>query len=228
MAADYLREIQALQPNGPYFLVGNCIGGVVAYEIARQLEAPGQKVALLVMMDTVRPSRRSYLRYRANRAKRRMNARFSLGSGYFGLRDNYYVARSVYHSRRLWQLPWSNKLPYLIRKTGVAIEESPNLFSSLAPIELDDGRDGVREDYVDTLRRYRPAPYRGRVVMLNNETAGRGDPTLGWKNIVLGGIDVQTIPGNHEAYIRQYVRLAGEKLRECLDKAAAENLSAMR
>jgi hypothetical protein len=61
--------------------------------------------------------------------------------------------------------------------------------------------------------------------MLNNETAGRNDPTLGWKNSVRGGIDVHTIPGTHEAYIRQYVRVAGQKLRECLDQAASANSS---
>ena len=223
MAADYLREIQTLQPQGPYFLIGNCIGGIVAYEIARQLETAGQTVALLAMMDTVRPSLESYLRYRRNRMRKNLTNWYGSATGYFGLRDNYYVARSIYHSKRLWQLPWRKKLPYLIKKTGVAIEESPKLFSSLAPIEFNDGRDGVREGYIDTLRRYRPRPYRGRVVMLNNSSSGQGDPTLGWMNLVLGGIDVQTIPGNHEAYIRQYVRVAGEKLRECLEKAAAEN-----
>jgi aspartate racemase len=227
MAADYLHEIRALQPVGPYFLVGNCIGGVVAYEVARQLETAGQTVALLAMMDTVRPSLKRYLRYRWHRVKKEMNNRYGSAAGLFGLRDNYYVARSVYHSKRLRQLPWRKKLPYLLKKTGVAIEESPKLFSSLIPIELNDGRDGVREGYIDTLRRYRPRLYRGRVVMLNNSNAGASDPTLGWKNLVLDGIEVQTIPGNHEAYIRQYVRIAGEKLRACLEKAAVVNRAAM-
>jgi len=56
---------------------------------------------------------------------------------------------------------------------------------------------------------------------LNSETTGSADPTLGWKNLVGGGIDVHKIPGDHEAYIRQYVRIAGEKLRHCLDKAVS-------
>jgi thioesterase domain-containing protein len=64
MASDYLKEIRSVQPEGPYYLVGNCIGGVVAYEIARQLEAQHQKVALLVLMDTRRPTRLNYLRHR--------------------------------------------------------------------------------------------------------------------------------------------------------------------
>jgi amino acid adenylation domain-containing protein len=222
MAVDYLREIRALQPVGPYFLVGNCIGGIVAYEIARQLESAGQKVQVLVMMDTFRPSLRGYLRYRVHRIKHRMSDRFGAGAGYFGLRDNYYLVRSVYHSKRLWQLPWRDKLPYLLRKAGVAIDESPKVFSSLATLQVDDGFDPVREGYIDALRRYRPGYYAGRVIMLNNETVGHSDPTLGWKNFVLGGIDVRTIPGDHEAYIRQYVYVAGEKLRECLDQAAAD------
>jgi surfactin family lipopeptide synthetase A len=52
MATSYLKEIRSLQPEGPYYLGGFCAGGVVAYEIAQQLHAQGQEVALLALMDT--------------------------------------------------------------------------------------------------------------------------------------------------------------------------------
>jgi amino acid adenylation domain-containing protein len=52
MATKYLKEIRSLQPEGPYYLGGFCAGGVVAYEIAQQLHAQGQEVALLALMDT--------------------------------------------------------------------------------------------------------------------------------------------------------------------------------
>ncbi len=52
MAADYLKQIRRIQPNGPYYLLGWCFGGKVAHSIAIQLEQQGEKVALLALLDT--------------------------------------------------------------------------------------------------------------------------------------------------------------------------------
>ena len=53
MAADYGRVIRAAQPEGPYRLGGFCNGGLVAYEIARQLRAQGQEVEALLLLDMI-------------------------------------------------------------------------------------------------------------------------------------------------------------------------------
>jgi len=52
MASHYIEEIKTVQPKGPYFLGGYCLGGSIAYEIAQQLIAQGQEVALLALMET--------------------------------------------------------------------------------------------------------------------------------------------------------------------------------
>ncbi|MGW2052070.1 AMP-binding protein, partial [Streptomyces sp. NPDC001858] len=52
MAASYVEQIRALQPAGPYHLLGFSFGGVAAHEIAVQLEEAGETVAALVIMDT--------------------------------------------------------------------------------------------------------------------------------------------------------------------------------
>src|SRR5262249_4142067 len=52
MAADYIAEMRRVLPDGPYQLLGECIGGVVAYEMARQLLAQRVAVPVLVLMDT--------------------------------------------------------------------------------------------------------------------------------------------------------------------------------
>jgi phthiocerol/phenolphthiocerol synthesis type-I polyketide synthase E len=52
MAALYAREIRRAQPSGPYFIGGYCLGGTIAFEIARQIQAQGEHVALLAMFDT--------------------------------------------------------------------------------------------------------------------------------------------------------------------------------
>ncbi|WP_204152240.1 HAD-IIIC family phosphatase [Leptolyngbya sp. CCY15150] len=51
MAAYYIQQIRQVQPEGPYLLGGMCAGGVLSFEIACQLEAQGQTVALVALMD---------------------------------------------------------------------------------------------------------------------------------------------------------------------------------
>lgn len=63
-AALYLRVIQRIQPRGPYRLIGLCYGGVVAFEVACRLEALGERVAQVVLLDAELPSS-----LRRNRAK---------------------------------------------------------------------------------------------------------------------------------------------------------------
>ncbi|HEU5370396.1 MAG TPA: thioesterase domain-containing protein, partial [Ktedonobacterales bacterium] len=51
MAAAYVASLRAIQPEGPYQLVGFCGGGLIAFEMAHQLRAQGQEVDLLVMIE---------------------------------------------------------------------------------------------------------------------------------------------------------------------------------
>jgi len=46
-----IRAMQAVQPAGPYHLAGHSFGGVVAYEMARQLRASGQPVGSVILID---------------------------------------------------------------------------------------------------------------------------------------------------------------------------------
>ena len=52
MAADYVRLIREVQPVGPYNLLGWSFGGLVAYAIATQLQAAGQEVGLVALLDS--------------------------------------------------------------------------------------------------------------------------------------------------------------------------------
>ena len=55
IAATGVREIRGLQSGGPYHLIGMCMGGVVAWEMARQLREAGQEVGLLALLETWPP-----------------------------------------------------------------------------------------------------------------------------------------------------------------------------
>jgi thioesterase domain-containing protein len=74
MAADYVEEIRRIQPRGPYILGGFCPGGAVAFEMAGQLDAAGEQVAGLLLLDPRFPRPRG-VRYDAWLAGRRLRER---------------------------------------------------------------------------------------------------------------------------------------------------------
>ncbi|MEO6230259.1 MAG: amino acid adenylation domain-containing protein [Ferruginibacter sp.] len=53
IANKFIEEILVQNPEGPYALSGHCLGGIIAFEMAKQLEAKGKKVQLLAMFDTI-------------------------------------------------------------------------------------------------------------------------------------------------------------------------------
>lgn len=52
MAREYLAAMRSVQPEGPYLLAGWCLGGLIAFEMASQLQAAGEQAAMLVLLDT--------------------------------------------------------------------------------------------------------------------------------------------------------------------------------
>ena len=55
LASAYIRELQGFYPRGPYLLGGHSFGGLVAFEMARQLNALGANPALVLLIDTKLP-----------------------------------------------------------------------------------------------------------------------------------------------------------------------------
>jgi amino acid adenylation domain-containing protein len=76
MAACYQNEIRKVQPQGPYFLAGLCTGGLIALEVARQLQSTGESVGLLTLLDTPH-----------NRARKKSLAKIRLRR-FLGLAEN--------------------------------------------------------------------------------------------------------------------------------------------
>jgi thioesterase domain-containing protein len=55
MARSYIQEMLAVDPVGPYLLIGRCQGGIIALEMAHQLQRAGRRVGLLALIDTRDP-----------------------------------------------------------------------------------------------------------------------------------------------------------------------------
>jgi thioesterase domain-containing protein/uncharacterized protein Usg len=220
MAADYIEAIRTVQSHGPYFLVGECFGGVVAHEAARQLQAEGEKIALLALMDTQRPTKRIYLDYRVSRL-------------FEPVLDNYYIQGIPFHWKKWCALDYREKIPYLFEKVREASSRSLQLMESKrgraqAVLEVNtdkrivDHLDRIRDRYRRVLRWHNPKLYDGQVHVLVNEEYYTRDRTLGWGKLALKGLEIHKLPGNHDTYIREHVKDTAQELRLCLDTAASE------
>ena len=58
IASKYVNEILIQNPLGPYALSGHCVGGIIAFEMAKQLKSMGRNVHMLAMLDTLVRSRK--------------------------------------------------------------------------------------------------------------------------------------------------------------------------
>jgi pimeloyl-ACP methyl ester carboxylesterase len=229
MAADYIQAIRTVQPHGPYFLVGECFGGIAAHEAARQLQAEGERIALLALMDTQRPTKRIYLNYRVSRLFEAVN--------YFIRRIRFFMRRIRFYWKHWCALDYRERIPYLFDKVGKTLRSSSAPLQPMeskrsraqAVVEVNTDRrtvehiDWIRARYRRVLRWHNPKPYEGRIHVLVNEEYYNRDRTLGWGQLALKGLKIHKLPGNHDTYIRDHVKATAQELRHCLDTAASEH-----
>jgi len=207
MALEYIRAIQSLQPAGPYYVIGECSGGIVAYEIAQQLRIRGERIALLVLMDTPRPD--FSLEFR-----RRLRRRFK------PILDNEYIAALIFLWGQLRKRTLREKIRYLINKSGRFVEGAMAVRQPVPRPKIDRAIEYVQRSYSRAIYAYRPEPYPGKIALLvHEEFEDDKEPTLLWNALVSGGIERYAVPGNHLTYIRDHVQAAARQIRECIEKA---------
>lgn len=108
MAAAHITAMRAVQPEGPYLLGGFCNGGVVAYEMAQQLHAQGEKVDLLILMN---PHPVTYLRW-VRRIVNRFGrlVRFDQGKQLYWFLWPHHMYRYLLHLYRYLRYPHYRRL----------------------------------------------------------------------------------------------------------------------
>ncbi len=211
MATYYIQALRTVQPQGPYFLGGLSMGGVVAFEMAQQLVAQGQKVNLLALMDvtamasSVEPTEEDYLALLGSFAQ---DLGLDVEDLDFSL--DYFL-----------QLTFDEQLAYIL--------EQLRMENLLAPdVELPQIRRLFHVFKTNTYakRSYVPRTYPGRVTLFKASDRSLKDvenPTLGWDKVAASGVDIHQVPGNHYTLIRNpHVQVLAEQLRVCLDEAQAD------
>ncbi len=198
IAAGGIQTMRAVQPTGPYCIGGYSFGGVVAYEIARQLAAAGEKISLLAMIDPdpPRPFR-------------------TTGFG-------FYYSRVIFHGRRIAGFSLKNKMGYFADRLRKRSRPSASLWN-LGDTDEELASYLLRTETVHA--RYHAIPFDGKAsIFLARDTLWRvcpeNDPRLDWGSFIAKGFETFEIPGDHASVIREpNVRTLAQRLSACLEKA---------
>lgn len=198
MASHYLKEIRTIQPHGPYFLLGYSFGGLVAFEMACQLEADGEKIQMLALLDCSAP----------NLPNARPSLAQSLRIHLCNLWQlNFYERSSYVMGRITYRLTKGNKRDFLAKSLYKPEDMTPQLLDVL------EANLQASEDYI-------VRPYRGSMTLFRCQVQDLDHylhPQLGWSNLVKGDVDVHDVPGSHFRMMKE-PRVSGlaEKVRSCL------------
>jgi thioesterase domain-containing protein/acyl carrier protein len=208
MAAHYIKEIRELEPDGPYYLAGDTLGGLIAFEMAQQLTGQGKDVALLAMFDTACPLSLSF----GPRAMSHMRHLRELGL------KNYVIAAGASVARRLGlRFP---DYPVPVPLTSKEQELADGVSASGDPVQRTEWA-----IYLATQVNYEPPkqrlPVRITYFLARDNQYGRGenDNRRNWKRGA-AEFEVHEIPGRHNT-IREEPFVAGlaDNFISCLRRA---------
>jgi len=195
MATNYINALQIVQPTGPYLLGGHSFGGLVAFEMAQQLQALGQGIALLFMMDSFGPAHS--LMENADFDDNKLTANdLKVIVSALGLDINLDISVSSEH---LNQLELEKKLRYHLESSKDVNRTYPDDFMSNIRQVLYIIKANNR-----AMNNYIPKTYPGKILFFRAHervTFLPTNPELSWKNLATDGIDIHEVPGNHTSMI---------------------------
>ena len=228
LATNYVREIEAFYPDGPYYLIGDCAGAPEAYETARQLSTRGKTVGLLVMLDARGPYLPGrYWRLGPYSIKDLDLLRSRLRSSRLGMWCRNLNAASSLHWQESKKFPNGERWRYLARKIVGMLKSGALQKYTAAPFQeaeevLSASEGELLQHVYRTRRQYRsnwPSGYRGRLAVIVNQQSYGFDRTLGWAETAAGGVETYAIRGDHISYMLENVPLVADRLRACLEEA---------
>jgi thioesterase domain-containing protein len=183
VAATYVEALRTIEPDGPYHLIGWSAGGVVAFEMARQLQAAGAPVGVVVLGDSAPPGQRPLDDSPPSVA--------DLLRGRRGLRLAEVPAAAVSDARRL-----AHRLRAAARRAAPPVDVDVDV-AARREEEANRWRRRVARSTHDLAVSYRPSPYAGHAVLLH--CIGTDDAAIAaWRSLCHGGLEVHDIDAPHQ------------------------------
>ena len=212
MAADYIAEILASNPNGPYALAGFSYGGIVAFEMARQLLAQGKKVTILAQFDTyVFPQ----YYFNSQFMKKFISATYLIGKIIFVIVNMFSSKKNFIRRTELIKL--QVKGWYLRLKYG---KEKQFEMQFNVPLKMQTNHNKATDKYTIT-----PQDIVIDLFRANEEVNLVHDHKfLGWTKMATKGIRKHMVVGNHvDMFEKPHVKDFADKLQYVLDNHNLNN-----
>jgi amino acid adenylation domain-containing protein len=222
MATRYIHELCKVQPHGPYLLGGWSMGGIIAFEMALQLESRGEKVLLVAMLDAAAlPD----LQQEAMGTEGRFAQELIMLGEAFAAREGKALLLKL---ADLEDMDEKKQLAFFLRK----VQEQ-----ELLPTYVDIG---AMRALLNTLknadraaRNYKPRKYSGKIAVLRAtealpNLAGAtleiyNDPAFGWQAFCTLPVTVHFVPGDHMRMAAEpHIRVLAATLQACLDEIQEE------
>jgi amino acid adenylation domain-containing protein len=216
MASHYIQAIQKTQPQGPYLLGGWSLGGVIALEMARQLQAQGQSIPKLLLLDTRAPIK---TRRVGGATQSETDALVALSK-----KLEAYTGRPFPVSEEhLAGLSPDEQLDFFVAQMKAR---------NMLPEEVDSAwlREflAIYENNVNSVQAYTSDGYSGSAIVFRGKDGLPeveaeypeiySDEALGWRSAVSGEVTVQQVPGNHLSMISApNVQVLAKSMRESLE-----------
>ncbi|MGH9764306.1 MAG: thioesterase domain-containing protein, partial [Blastocatellia bacterium] len=227
IARMHVDELMMSQPRAPYFIGGWSFGAAVAFEMARELQAKGETVSLLVVLDMIAPSlegTRSILARAGQRGDAELLAdvlnEITRGKAACYAEEFEGLTRAEVLERAVGRLEATKSIPSIIPLDAVAAWLC---------------------DYLDRLRalsRYEPSKYSGPIALFkakklpaDNQAFGTRraalGPALGWDKLSNRAVEIILAEGSHFTMFEPpFVEQLGANLRRLIDRAASATSTA--
>ncbi len=175
IASFYVEIIQSIQPKGPYQILGSSFGGLIAYEIARQLRASHHTINLLCLLDIMRPG--------TVPLTSEIPVMLSILIELFNRE-----AISVDDIEKLSLKERILKLMSSLGLEALPFSEQEQIFSTITT-------------HWKALATYKPKPYDGKILFFEAEDRFTQNEELSmgatWLELAKSGIEIHEIQGNH-------------------------------
>ena len=212
MAAYYIEQVRVVQPEGPYALAGLCSAGIVAFEMAQQLRARGDQVAMVALFDSqvgspadeklaYKPSFRDLLKDIPSWLIGSLELNHSQWLDLVKLKVKVARARKTVSD----EIAGSSQ-----SHTTTLIDEWGGFF------QFSERHLKIAHAQSRALRKYRPQIYPGRLTLFKARMQpwfSSHRPDKGWGRLAAGGLDIRVVPGNQLAMLKEpHVRVLAEQL----------------
>ena len=221
MAAAHVRTIRSVRARGPYVIGGFCLGGLIAYEVARQLAAAGETVERVLVIDAQPVNRRlKRLRWMARQMER--------WRGYDANRQLYLFCRWYYwlaRADRFRRLTTRERLAgFLRRLPGRTAATGTEAVSAPVRAERENGWFDPRLDvplvFLWAAGGYEAESYAGPMTLLLSSDVLAGaegaNPARDWRQRV-PRLQTEELAGRHLECITAHVAGLAQTIRRCLE-----------